>query len=181
MRIWSTSQRSMRGVTLSLSFTCNQTHTRTHTHSITQEKSMIFETTNQSALKLRGFTKNRNLICCWLVIAMLQQMKSTHVQCIRWMVAKSCTTKRMVETPWIGGLTIYQTPWIVGLTWINHLSSGVGFRNHPQVGPAGRWRCQPSSSLAEDPTKGEESPQLGHKVCRSPVSLKVNGQELYWH
>jgi hypothetical protein len=38
-----------------------------------------------------------------------------------WMVAKSCARKRMVETCW--------NPKNSG---INHLSTGAGFRNHPQ-------------------------------------------------
>ena len=42
-----------------------------------------------------------------------------HIISVMWMVANSCTTKRMVETQ--------QTPWDV-----YHLSTGAGSLNHPQ-------------------------------------------------
>ena len=46
------------------------------------------------------------------------------LEVIQWMVAKSCTTKRMVET-WN-----HRTN---GINRINPLSTGAGFRNHPQM------------------------------------------------
>jgi hypothetical protein len=104
------------------------------------------------------------MVRVWYMVWLTQPFMFSYHHIIRWMVAKSCTTNRMVET---------QTK-----QWdVYHLSTGAGIRNHPQYNwsPRNGWHILLVGRLNPIPVRRCETwnqscgePRVGFGVAKSP-------------